>query len=107
MTFKVQVPKNSDKADWNLAGQVLSMTLPLTDNVSVIKAKLHEALGMPAGKQKLQLEVSRVIDLRIKGYPLVVSTLCRKSGYYFTFDLCILIQLEIFDREALVHFDYF
>jgi hypothetical protein len=26
--------------------------------VSVIKAKLHEEIGMPAGKQKLQLEVS-------------------------------------------------
>ena len=25
--------------------------------VSVIKAKLHEEIGMPAGKQKLQLEV--------------------------------------------------
>ena len=30
--------------------------------VSVIKAKLHEEIGMPAGKQKLQLEVSALIS---------------------------------------------
>ena len=28
--------------------------------VSVIKAKIHESLGMPAGKQKLQLDVSKI-----------------------------------------------
>lgn len=27
--------------------------------VSVIKVKIHEATGMPAGKQKLQYEVSK------------------------------------------------
>jgi hypothetical protein len=33
--------------------------------VSVIKAKLHEEIGMPAGKQKLQLEVSIVSFLML------------------------------------------
>ncbi|KAG8194724.1 hypothetical protein JTE90_026374 [Oedothorax gibbosus] len=56
VTFRVQVPNISDKQEWKLNGQVLVFTLPLTDVVSVIKAKVHEATGMPPGKQKLQLE---------------------------------------------------
>ena len=31
--------------------------------VSVIKAKLNEMLNMPAGKQKLQLEVSEMLGI--------------------------------------------
>lgn len=31
----------------------------LVPQVSVIKVKIHEATGMPAGKQKLQYEVSQ------------------------------------------------
>nr|CAB3265999.1 splicing factor 3A subunit 1-like [Phallusia mammillata] len=54
--FRVQCPNNPDKAEWKLQGQTLTFTLPLTDEVSVIKAKIHEATGMPAGKQKLQLD---------------------------------------------------
>ena len=33
---------------------------PSVPQVSVIKVKIHEATGMPAGKQKLQYEVSWV-----------------------------------------------
>jgi splicing factor 3A subunit 1 len=47
-----------DKSEFKLNGQMLMYTLPLTDNVAVIKAKLHEELSMPAGKQKLQYDVS-------------------------------------------------
>ncbi|XP_002739067.1 splicing factor 3A subunit 1-like [Saccoglossus kowalevskii] len=54
--FKVQVPHLPDKPEWKLNGQALTMTLPITDQISVIKAKLFEELGMPTGKQKLQLE---------------------------------------------------
>uniref|UniRef100_A0A672TGP4 Splicing factor 3A subunit 1 n=1 Tax=Sinocyclocheilus grahami TaxID=75366 RepID=A0A672TGP4_SINGR len=54
--FKVQVPNMQDKTEWKLSGQVLNFSLPLTDQVSVIKVKIHEATGMPAGKQKLQYE---------------------------------------------------
>ncbi|XP_039262262.2 splicing factor 3A subunit 1-like [Styela clava] len=53
--FRVACP-TADRADWNLKGQMLTFTLPLTDEVSVIKAKIHEATGMPGGKQKLQLD---------------------------------------------------
>ncbi|KAK3096249.1 hypothetical protein FSP39_024939 [Pinctada imbricata] len=56
VTFKVQVPNVEDKPEWNLKGQTLSYTLPLTDSISVMKAKLNETLGIPAGKQKLQYE---------------------------------------------------
>ncbi|XP_050389734.1 splicing factor 3A subunit 1 [Patella vulgata] len=54
--ISVSVPKVADKPEWSLNGQKLEFTLPLTDSVSVIKAKLNEALGMPAGKQKLQYD---------------------------------------------------
>ncbi|PKU29611.1 splicing factor 3a subunit 1 [Limosa lapponica baueri] len=57
VTVKVQVPNMQDKTEWKLNGQVLVFTLPLSDQVSVIKVKIHEATGMPAGKQKLQYEV--------------------------------------------------
>ncbi|KAL8625577.1 splicing factor 3a, subunit 1 [Nucella lapillus] len=53
---KVMVPNVSDKPEWKLNGQTLEFSLPLTDTVSVLKAKLNESLGMPAGKQKLQYE---------------------------------------------------
>ncbi|NXY38291.1 SF3A1 factor, partial [Pomatorhinus ruficollis] len=69
VTVKVQVPNMQDKTEWKLNGQVLVFTLPLSDqactssscpallcSVSVIKVKIHEATGMPAGKQKLQYE---------------------------------------------------
>lgn len=52
--FRVQCPSLPEKTEWNLQGQILTFSLPLTDEVSVIKAKIHEATGMPAGKQKLQ-----------------------------------------------------
>lgn len=84
MAVKVQVPNMQDKSEWKLSGQVLNFTVPLTDQVgdcrlitpftleekprqcavsmcpqvSVIKVKIHEATGMPAGKQKLQFEVN-------------------------------------------------
>lgn len=55
VVFKVICPK-ADRADWTLKGQTLTITLPLTDEVSVIKAKIHDETGMPGGKQKLQLD---------------------------------------------------
>lgn len=35
-----------------------SFSVAITPQVSVIKVKIHEATGMPAGKQKLQYEVN-------------------------------------------------
>ena len=56
VSFSVLVPTVTDKPEWTLNGQMIQMTLPLSDQVSVIKAKLHEETGMPTGKQKLQLD---------------------------------------------------
>ncbi|XP_046387283.1 splicing factor 3A subunit 1 [Ischnura elegans] len=56
VSLKVAIPSMSEKPEWRLKGQLLSLTLPLTDTVSVIKAKVHEETGMPPGKQKLHWE---------------------------------------------------
>ena len=34
MTFKVQAPSVPDRPEWKLAGQIISITLPITDPVS-------------------------------------------------------------------------
>jgi len=54
--FFVQCPTMPEKTEWKLQGQRLQFKLPLTDEVSVIKALIHEETKMPAGKQKLQLD---------------------------------------------------
>nr|CAD7597344.1 unnamed protein product [Timema genevievae] len=54
--LKVAIPHMNDKPEWRLNGQYLGLTLPLTDTVAVIKAKIHEETGMPPGKQKLHCE---------------------------------------------------
>lgn len=68
VTVRVQVPGAQDKPEWKLQGQMLTLTLPLTDTVSVLKAKLHEELGMPPGKQKLQYEGMFVKDSNTLAY---------------------------------------
>merc|ERR1712080_446583 len=56
VSFRVQVAKMDDKPEWRMHGQTLMLTLPLTDTISVIKAKLTEFVGIPPGKQKLSNE---------------------------------------------------
>merc|ERR1719210_3018861 len=56
VTFTVVVPVVEDKPEWKLNGQMLSVTMPLTDTVSTLKTKIMEEVGMPQGKQKLQHE---------------------------------------------------
>jgi len=56
VTFKVQVPHSTEKPEWKLMGQIINLTLPLTDTLSVVKTKIHEQTGMPPGKQKLQYD---------------------------------------------------
>lgn len=55
--FNVGTPVLTDKPEWTLNGQILNITLPLQETVSVIKTKIHELTGMPPGKQKLQCDV--------------------------------------------------
>jgi hypothetical protein len=61
VSLKVAVPNMTEKPEWRLKGQLLTLTLPLSDTVAVIKAKIHEETGMPPGKQKLQWEVCMCI----------------------------------------------
>uniref|UniRef100_A0A8C3AGS4 Splicing factor 3A subunit 1 n=1 Tax=Cyclopterus lumpus TaxID=8103 RepID=A0A8C3AGS4_CYCLU len=68
VAVKVQVPNMQDKTEWKLNGQVLNFTVPLTDQVSVIKVKIHEATGMAAGKQKLQFEGMFIKDSNSLAY---------------------------------------
>jgi len=56
VTMKVAVPNMPDKAEWKLEGQMLTITLGLTETVNSIKSKIMEEIGMPQGKQKLQHE---------------------------------------------------
>jgi splicing factor 3A subunit 1 len=72
--IKVQVASVPDKTEWNLKGQTLSLTLPIEDLVSNIKAKLSEMLGIPPGKQKLQMGVReyttvKAVDMLDTGIP--------------------------------------
>jgi len=59
--FNVATPVLTDKPEWALNGQILNITLPLQETVSVIKTKIHELTGMPPGKQKLQCDVCKQI----------------------------------------------
>ena len=54
VTMQVSVPSVPDKPEWKLEGQMLSITLSLSDTVNSVKSKIMEELGMPQGKQKLQ-----------------------------------------------------
>lgn len=54
------MPTSSDKPEWRLNGQTLSLVLPLTDSFAVIKSRIFDETGLPPAKQKLQYEVSSI-----------------------------------------------
>lgn len=56
ITLQVQVPSGSDKPEWRLNGQVISVNLALTDSVSALKSKLQEETGLPPAKQKISYD---------------------------------------------------
>ena len=68
VTFSVLIPTVNDKPEWKLNGQMIQMTLPLTNQVSVIKSKLLEETGMPTGKQKLQMDTLFFKDTNTLAY---------------------------------------
>ena len=55
VSFRVHCPQMPEKPEWNLNGQILTITLPVQDQVSVVKAMIAGQIDMPIGKQKLQL----------------------------------------------------
>lgn len=61
MQVNIAVPMMTEKAEWKLNGQTLNITLQVSDTVATMKALIHEQIGMPPGKQKLQYEV-RIIN---------------------------------------------
>ncbi|XP_065902944.1 splicing factor 3A subunit 1-like [Dysidea avara] len=80
VTFKVQVPVVLDKPEWKLNGQQLTITLPITDPVSVIKARVADELGMPTGKQKLQIGMLFIKDSNSLGFYNVTSSTMVQLG---------------------------
>uniref|UniRef100_A0A182P2N1 Splicing factor 3A subunit 1 n=1 Tax=Anopheles epiroticus TaxID=199890 RepID=A0A182P2N1_9DIPT len=53
ITVQVQCPNMTEKNDWKLNGQTLSLTVNLTDTISSVKAKVQTETGMPPAKQKI------------------------------------------------------
>ncbi|XP_055618308.1 splicing factor 3A subunit 1 [Toxorhynchites rutilus septentrionalis] len=56
VTIQVQCPSLTEKSEWKLNGQTISMQLQLTEAVSAMKAKLQAETGMPPAKQKIFYE---------------------------------------------------
>ncbi|XP_058442939.1 splicing factor 3A subunit 1 [Malaya genurostris] len=56
VTIQVQCPNLSEKSEWKLCGQTISIQLQLTDSVSTMKGKLQAETGMPPAKQKIFYE---------------------------------------------------
>ncbi|XP_017111447.1 splicing factor 3A subunit 1 [Drosophila elegans] len=55
VTIQVLVP-NSDKSEWKLNGQMIAVTMALSEPISNLKTKLQDETGMPPAKQKIFYE---------------------------------------------------
>lgn len=53
VTIQVQVPHVSDKPEWKLNGQTLSINIGLADTIQKLKQKVQEETEMPPAKQKI------------------------------------------------------
>lgn len=54
-TFNVLCQSMPEKPELNLQGQLLTVSLALTDSISSLKQRIQEAIGLAPGKQKLRL----------------------------------------------------
>ena len=79
VTFKVSVPNMADKPEWKCDGQMMSVTLALTETVNSVKSKIMEEIGMPQGKQKLQHE-ALFLKVFIKHFCLILHWVYPKSA---------------------------
>lgn len=68
LTLNISVPNLADKPELNMNGQTMTVTLNLTDMVSVIKSKINEQIGLAPGKQKLQYEGIFIKDSNTLAY---------------------------------------
>ncbi|XP_066149646.1 splicing factor 3A subunit 1 [Euwallacea fornicatus] len=66
--IKVAIPMMPEKSEWKLNGQMLAYTLPLTESVANLKAKIQEELSMPPAKQKLFFDGMFFKDQNTLGY---------------------------------------
>lgn len=64
----------TEKAEWKLNGQTLNINLQLSDTVATMKALIHEQIGMPPGKQKLQYEVKNINKFLLRALLRSVSS---------------------------------
>lgn len=53
ITLQVQVPNSTDKPEWKLNGQLLSINIALGDTIQRLKQKVQEETDMPPAKQKI------------------------------------------------------
>ena len=53
VTIQVQVPNLSDKPEWKLNGQTLSINIGLGDTIQKLKQRVQEETDMPPAKQKI------------------------------------------------------
>lgn len=53
VTIQVQVPNLSDKPEWKLNGQTLSINIGLSDSIQKLKQRVQEETDMPPAKQKI------------------------------------------------------
>lgn len=62
MTIQVLVP-NSDKSEWKLNGQMIAVTMALSEPIANLKTKLQDETGMPPAKQKIFYEVRNTTNV--------------------------------------------
>ncbi|XP_074105276.1 splicing factor 3A subunit 1 [Cotesia typhae] len=71
--LNIAVPSMTEKTEWKLHGQTLTITLQPNETIATVKARIHEQTGMPPGKQKLQFEGMFFKDSNTLAYYNLVS----------------------------------
>lgn len=56
ISLQVQAPSAVDKAEWRLNGQIISISIPLSDTISTLKSKIQEETSLPPAKQKISYD---------------------------------------------------
>lgn len=56
VSIQVQAPSGVDKAEWRLNGQIIPITLSLSDSITTLKSKIQEETGLPPAKQKISYD---------------------------------------------------
>jgi len=54
--IRVKVPRDDSKKEFQFRGQTLTFTMKLTENVQVLKQRVHDVLTIPINKIKLRVQ---------------------------------------------------